>query len=72
MVLILILTKFELRDKFRVLSQETRYFESETPILPIKPVEISPNFKSDARENLTSRHETKSKSRTSLKPSDSF
>ena len=26
MVLILILTKFELRDQFRVLSQETRYF----------------------------------------------
>ena len=53
-----ILTRFELRDRFRVrfrvLSRETGYFESETPILPIKPVEINPNFKSDTRGNITS------------------
>ena len=53
-----ILTWFEHRDRFRVrfrvLSRETRYFESETPIFHIKPVEISPNFKVETRENLTS------------------
>ena len=52
-----ILTWFEHRDRFRVrfrvLSQETRYFESETPIFHIKPVEISPNFKSETRESFT-------------------
>ena len=46
-----ILTWFEHHDRFRVrfrvLSRETRYFESETPIFHIKPVEISPNFKSE-------------------------
>ena len=53
-----ILTWFEHRDRFRVrfrvLSRETRYFESETPIFHIKPVEISPNFKAETRESLTS------------------
>ena len=52
-----ILTWFEHRDRFRVrfrvLSRETRYFESETPIFHIKPVEISPNFKSETRESFT-------------------
>ena len=42
------------RVRFRVLSRETRYFESETPIFHIKPVEISPNFKAETRESLIS------------------
>ena len=37
-----ILTRFEIRDRFRVISRETRNFESETPILPIKTVKIVP------------------------------
>ena len=41
-----ILTRFEIRDRFqvrfRVISRETRNFESETPILPIKPVKNVP------------------------------
>ena len=35
-------------------SRETQYFESETPLFHIKPIEISPNFKAEIRENLTS------------------
>ena len=47
------LASSEFRVGFRVLSREPRYFE--TPILHIKPVEISPNFKSETtRGNLTS------------------
>ena len=47
-------TWFEHRDRFWVLSREPRLFEPETPILHIKPVEISPNSKSETRDKLTS------------------
>ena len=78
-----ILTWFEHRDRFRVrfrvLSRETRYFESETPIFHVKPVEISPNFKSqtnfesdsESETGLTLNIETESDSETSLKTRDS-
>ena len=48
-----VLTWFEHRDRFWVLSREPRLFQPETPILHIKPVEISPNSKSETRDNLT-------------------
>ena len=74
-----ILSRLELWDRVRVLSRETRYFESETPIFHIKPVEISPNFKSDtnfesdseSETGLTLNIETESESETSLKTRDS-
>ena len=36
------------------LRDSARYFESETPILRIKAVEVSPNIKSETRQNVTS------------------
>ena len=78
-----ILTWFEHRDRFRVwfrvLSGESWYFESETKIFHIKPVEISPYFKSEtnfefdseSETGLTFNIETESESETSLKTRDS-